>query len=88
MGAAAGTGPLGKQGTNQALLVAFPVLRGDDLQADDGGVHGVAEHFLGSGSEGEGEEGRKREEELFGAFKETVEGNDPKCAAHISEIYC
>lgn len=59
MGAAAGTGPLGKQGANQALLVALPVLRGDDLQADDGGVHGVAEHFLGSGSGGEGGAGRK-----------------------------
>lgn len=54
MGAAVGTGAVDKQGANQALLVAFPVLRGNHLQTDDGGVHGVAEHFLGSGKERRG----------------------------------
>lgn len=60
MGAAVGTRPVGKQVTNQGLLVAFPVLGGDDLQTDDGGVHGMAEHFLGSGTEGEGEGGKRK----------------------------
>lgn len=60
-GAAVGAGPVDKQGPNQALLIAFPVLRRNDLQADDGGVHGVAEHFLGSGKEVEGKrKDRKR----------------------------
>lgn len=67
MGAAVGTGPVGKQGTNQAPLVAFPVLRGNNLQTDDGGVHGVAEHFLGPGRKSK-EKGKNKEEELISAF--------------------
>lgn len=84
MGAAVGAGTVDIQGTNQALLVAFPVLRCNDLQTDNGGVHGVAEHFLGSSKE----EKRNKKKELFEALQETVEVHYTNCESHIAEIYC
>lgn len=48
-GAAVGTGPAAEQLTNQALFVAFSAGGGNHFQADNRGMHCLAEHFLGSG---------------------------------------
>jgi len=55
LGAAVGTGAVAKELTNQTLLVALSVDRGNYFQADDWGAHRLPEHFLGSERETESE---------------------------------
>ena len=48
-GAVVGADAVAEQLTDQILLVAFSVGRGNDFQANNRGAHRLTEHFLGSG---------------------------------------